>query len=90
MRPKTGCKHPSAAWVVVWLEVVLQDLVDGAGKGLEALEFKRTESEWGLYYRTGSRDQGPALLLAYVDGIVVAAQSNDAGRSQSWGRCQPF
>jgi hypothetical protein len=38
------------------------------------LGFKRTESDWGLYYRTGSKDRGPALLLA-GDDIVLAAQS---------------
>jgi hypothetical protein len=76
MRPKTGCdtlrllgslyglKQSGRTW---WIEL---------GKGLEALGFKRTESDWGLYYRTGSKDRGPALLLAYVDDIVVAAQSN--------------
>jgi hypothetical protein len=49
------------------------------GNGLEALGFKRTESDWGLYYRTKSKDRGPALLLAYGYDIVVAAQSS--GRS---------
>jgi hypothetical protein len=45
------------------------------GKGLESLGFKRTESDWGLYYLTKTRDRGPALLLAYVDDIVVAAET---------------
>jgi hypothetical protein len=37
------------------------------GKALETLSFKRTESDWGLYYRTRSRDRGPqpsSLLTA--------------------------
>jgi hypothetical protein len=75
VRPKTGCdalrllgslyglKQSGRTW---WIEL---------GKGLEALEFKRTESDWGLYYRTGSKDRGPALLLAYVDDIIVTAQT---------------
>jgi hypothetical protein len=62
--------------VVVWLEAVGQDLVDRAGNGLDALVFKRTESNRGLYYRTVSKDPGPALLLVYVDDIVVAARSS--------------
>jgi hypothetical protein len=76
MRAKAGCdtlrrlgslyglKKSGRTW---WIEL---------GKGLEALGLKRTESDWGLYYRTGSKDRGPALLLAYVDDIVVAAQTN--------------
>jgi hypothetical protein len=32
--------------------------------------------DWGLCYRTGTKYGGPALLLAYVDDIVVAAQLN--------------
>jgi hypothetical protein len=76
MTPKKGCdalrligslyglKQSGRTW---WIEL---------GKGLEALGFKRTESDWGLYYRTKSKDRGPALLLAYVDDIVVAAESS--------------
>jgi hypothetical protein len=75
MTPKKGCnalrlvgslyglKQSGRTW---WIEL---------GKGLEALGFKRTESDWGLYYRTKSKDRGPALLLAYVDDIVVAAKT---------------
>jgi hypothetical protein len=76
MTPKKGCnalrlvgslyglKQSGRTW---WIEL---------GKGLEALGFKRTESDWGLYYRTKSKDRGPALLLAYVDDIVVAAETS--------------
>ena len=64
MRPNTGCdtlrllgslyglKQSGRTW---WIEL---------GKGLEALGFKRTESDWGLYYMTGSKDRGQALLLS--------------------------
>jgi hypothetical protein len=76
MTPKKGCdslrlvgslyglKQSGRTW---WIEL---------GKGLEALGFKHTESDWGLYYRTKSKDRGPALLLTYVDDIVVAAESS--------------
>jgi hypothetical protein len=76
MTPKKGCdalrligslyglKQSGRTW---WIEL---------GKGLEALGFMRTESGLGLYYRTKSKDRGPALLLAYVDDIVVAAESS--------------
>jgi hypothetical protein len=54
------------------------------GNGLDALGFKHTESDWGLYYRTGSKERGSAL------DIVVAARSSEEidevmkGLSQRW------
>jgi hypothetical protein len=44
------------------------------GKQLDLLGFQRTESDWGLYYRTGSKERRPASLLAYVDEVIVAAR----------------
>jgi hypothetical protein len=72
-----GLKQSGRTW---WIEL---------GKGL-VLGFKRTESDWGLYYRTKSKNRGPALLLAYVDDIVVAAESSQEidevmkGLSRRW------
>ncbi len=46
------------------------------GKGLKTLDFKRLESDWGLYYRQANSRlrRGPMMLLAYVDDLVVAAR----------------
>jgi hypothetical protein len=76
MRPKTGCdtlrllgslyglKQSGRTW---WIEL---------GKGIEALGFKRTESDWGLYYTLARRTED-GHCYPYVDNIVVVAQSNE-------------
>ena len=76
MTPKRGCdtlrllsslyglKQSGRTW---WIEL---------GKGLKTLDFKRLESDWGLYCRQANSPlrRGPMMLLAYVDDLVVAAR----------------
>jgi len=59
-----GLKQSGRTW---WIEL---------GKGLKTLDFKRLESDWGLYCRQANSPlrRGPMMLLAYVDDLVVAAR----------------
>jgi len=59
-----GLKQSGRTW---WIEL---------GKGLKTLDFKRLESDWGLYHRQANSRlrRGPMMLLAYVDDLVVAAR----------------
>lgn len=60
------------------------------GEGLEEQGFKRLESDWGLYYRPAGKGRGFAMLLAYVDDIVAAAETRQevvdilAGMTKRW------
>ena len=75
MTPKAGCnclrlnkslyglKQSGRTW---WIEL---------GDGLEEQGFERTESDWGLYYRSATDTHETAIVLAYVDDIIVAAPS---------------
>lgn len=73
-----GLKQSGRTW---WTEL---------GEGLEEQGFDRTESDWGLYYRSATETHEAALLLAYVDDIVVAARSRStitavfAGMAKRW------
>jgi hypothetical protein len=64
MTPKKGCDALRLVGSLYGLKQSRRTSWIELGKGLEALGFKRTESDWGLYYRTKSKDRGPALLLA--------------------------
>lgn len=54
-----GLKQSGRAW---WLEL---------GSALKDYGFNRCSSEWGLHCKV--TQQGPILLLAYVDDILIAA-----------------
>ncbi|GFZ44342.1 hypothetical protein JCM24511_02064 [Saitozyma sp. JCM 24511] len=88
MRPKARCdtlgllgslygmKQCGRTW---WIEL---------GKGLEALGFKRTESDWGLYYRTGSSivfaTVSTVLQLMSKWGVTRKATSDDFVAIVAW------
>ena len=73
-----GLKQSGRTW---WIEL---------GEGLEEQGFKRLESDWGLYYRPAGKGRGFAMLLAYVDDIVAAAETRQevvdilAGMTKRW------
>jgi hypothetical protein len=60
-----GLKQSGRAW---WEELKA---------GLESIGFKQLESEWGLYFRPPGKKGGFALLLVYVDDLVLAIKSKD-------------
>ncbi|EIW71771.1 hypothetical protein TREMEDRAFT_27029, partial [Tremella mesenterica DSM 1558] len=82
IKPKPGCntlklveslyglKQSGRTW---WIEL---------GEGLSHLGFSRIESDWGLYYRPEGKieGKGAAILLAYVDDLVLATKSKEEAK----------
>ncbi|EIW70982.1 hypothetical protein TREMEDRAFT_27045, partial [Tremella mesenterica DSM 1558] len=82
IKPKPGCntlklikslyglKQSGRTW---WIEL---------GEGLSHLGFSRIESDWGLYYRPEGKieGKGAAILLAYVDDLVLARKSKEEAK----------
>jgi transposase InsO family protein len=65
-----GLKQSGRAW---WEEL---------SAGLESIGFRRLESEWGLHFRPSSaRHPVAALMLVYVDDLLLATKTREAGDS---------
>ena len=58
-----GLKQSGRAW---WIEL---------GKALTNMGFTKSDSDWGIYVLKGQDGSPTALLLAYVDDLVISARS---------------
>ncbi|EIW72190.1 hypothetical protein TREMEDRAFT_26944, partial [Tremella mesenterica DSM 1558] len=58
-----GLKQSARVW---WIEL---------GNALSKNGFVRLESDWGMYYKPSDGQQGPIIVLAYVDDLVIAARN---------------
>ena len=66
LRALYGLKQSARVW---WIELGDELAYDG---------FIRLESDWGMYYKPSANGEGPIIVLAYVDDMLIAAKTRTA------------